>query len=72
MALMNSNKTRNSCIYIRFCSLAVFVLWAHVIGSVGYWDCANSMLQSMCVATATAGIEVESYKMKPQLITLEG
>jgi hypothetical protein len=74
VALMKSNETRNSCIYIRFCSLAVFMLWAHIIGSVGYWGCASSLLQSMWVATtttATAGMEVESYKMRPQLVTLE-
>jgi hypothetical protein len=72
--VMNSNETRNSCIYIRFCSLAVCVLWAHIIGNIGYWGCACSLLQTMCVATtatATAGMEVESYKMRLQLFTLE-
>jgi len=57
VALMNSNETRNSCIYIRFCSLVVFVLWAQVIGSVGYRGCASWLLQCMCVAsTPTATV----------------
>jgi hypothetical protein len=48
VALMNCNETRNSCIYIRFCSLAVFVLWAHIIGHGGF---ATSLLQKMFVST---------------------
>jgi hypothetical protein len=75
IVLMNSNETRNSCIHIRFCTLAICVLWAHIIANVGYWGCASSLLQTVCVAiatTATAGIEVESYKTRPQPLTYFG
>jgi hypothetical protein len=67
MALIYINETRNSCIYVRICSLAVFVLWAHIILSVGYWGSASSLLQN----TANSDMEVESYKMRPQLVILE-
>jgi hypothetical protein len=72
MALTNCNETRNPCIYIRFCSLAVFVLWAHIIGSVGYWGYASSLLRNTCAAiTATAGKDVQSDRIKQQLVTLK-
>jgi hypothetical protein len=74
MALMNCSETRNPCILIRFCIQAVFVLWAHIIGSVGYWGYVSSLLQYMYIAItliATAGKDVQSDRIKLQLVTLE-